>query len=215
MLKFFQELPNNFWRCFRWRYMPWHILAMVLTYNLVRSGFDGAYFAAGRTSAIYWLLAPAGALGSVVTVALPLLYLLVGALKRSAATVYKGWALGQAVIIALALSFAYKIVTGRPGPPAIFTPSAFNLSEIFRFGLGRGGIIWGWPSTHTTVAVALAFTFYFLYHKTRRLKYAGFIYAAYIAAGVSVSIHWFSDVIAGLIFGTIVGLVVGRGWAKS
>jgi hypothetical protein len=35
-------------------------------------------------------------------------------------------------------------------------------------------------------------------------------YALYVGTGVSMTIHWFSDVAAGAIIGTLIGVVIGR-----
>jgi hypothetical protein len=36
------------------------------------------------------------------------------------------------------------------------------------------------------------------------------LYAFYIGLGVSVTIHWFSEFVAGAIIGSVIGTVVGR-----
>jgi hypothetical protein len=36
------------------------------------------------------------------------------------------------------------------------------------------------------------------------------LYAFYIDLGVSVTIHWFSEFVAGAIIGSVIGTVVGR-----
>ena len=38
----------------------------------------------------------------------------------------------------------------------------------------------------------------------------GFLYALYVGLGVSVSIHWFSESVAGAIIGAVIGIAVGR-----
>ena len=40
-------------------------------------------------------------------------------------------------------------------------------------------------------------------------------YALYIGIGVSMTIHWFSDFVAGALIGTIVGVVVVTGFSRS
>ena len=36
------------------------------------------------------------------------------------------------------------------------------------------------------------------------------LYAVYIGMGVSMTIHWFSDVVAGAIIGAVIGVTVGN-----
>jgi hypothetical protein len=38
----------------------------------------------------------------------------------------------------------------------------------------------------------------------------GLLYALYIGVGVSMTIHWFSDFVAGAIIGTVIGFTVGN-----
>jgi len=50
------------------------------------------------------------------------------------------------------------------------------------------------------------------------MKVAGFIvfiYALYIGIGVSLSIHWFSEFVAGAIIGTVIGVTVGKFYKKD
>jgi membrane-associated phospholipid phosphatase len=89
------------------------------------------------------------------------------------------------------------------------------MSHFFRFGFLRGGVFWGWPSSHTTVAVAMAVAVYTLFPKQRWLGFVALLYAFYVGIGVSMTIHWFSDFVAGAIFGSVVGVVVGKCFAPG
>jgi membrane-associated phospholipid phosphatase len=90
-----------------------------------------------------------------------------------------------------------------------------DLSHDFRFGFLRGGVFWGWPSSHTTIAFAMAATVVMLLPKQRWLGTIAILYASYIGIGVSMNIHWFSDFAAGLIIGTIIGVVVGKSFSET
>ena len=46
------------------------------------------------------------------------------------------------------------------------------------------------------------------------LKYLALAYAFYVGLAVSVSIHWFSDFVAGAILGSLVGCIVGKSFLK-
>jgi len=104
----------------------------------------------------------------------------------------------------------YKALTGRVHPPRLLIESTIDISQEFRFGFLRGGVFWGWPSSHTTMAFAMSITLLMLYPKNKIVRYLALIYALYIGFGVSISIHWFSDFVAGAIIGTVIGIVVGK-----
>ncbi len=80
----------------------------------------------------------------------------------------------------------------------------------FIFGIFEHGIFWGWPSSHTAIAFAMSVCLFLLYPKNKILQFFVLAYALYIGIGVSVSIHWFSDFVAGVIFGSLVGFVVTK-----
>jgi membrane-associated phospholipid phosphatase len=90
-----------------------------------------------------------------------------------------------------------------------------DMSHIFQFGFLRGGVFWGWPSSHTTIAFAMALSVFTLFPKQKWLGYVAVTYALYIGIGVSMTIHWFSDFVAGALIGAIIGVVVGTGFSRS
>jgi membrane-associated phospholipid phosphatase len=49
-----------------------------------------------------------------------------------------------------------------------------------------------------------------MYPKNKWLGAAALVYALYVGLAVSVTIHWFSEFVAGMIFGSIIGLAVGK-----
>jgi membrane-associated phospholipid phosphatase len=79
----------------------------------------------------------------------------------------------------------------------------------------RGGVFWGWPSSHTTIAFAMAVTVFTLYPKQRWLGWVAILYAGYVGLGVSMTIHWFSDFAAGAIIGSVIGAVVGKSFCSD
>ena len=202
--KFFRNIAD----CFIGRRLWSHLLAMVLTYVIVMSGFDWFYFKSLDNTPIFNFFFPAVFIGMFVPILLPLTMLAVGAVRKNARMINAAWGIGQAAIIGLLVSWFYKVFTGRIQPP-LFANNAVDASHGFRLGILRGGIFWGWPSSHTTVAFAVAIALWTLYSDRPWVKYPGLIYALYVGIGVSMSIHWFSDAVAGAIFGTIIGIVVG------
>jgi membrane-associated phospholipid phosphatase len=139
---------------------------------------------------------------------------LLGILLRHPTSTRVGWAIAQAELIGALISSSYKAVTGRVHPPFRIN-TGVDLSHDFRFGFLRGGVFWGWPSSHTTIAFAMAATVVMLLPKQRWLGTIAILYASYIGIGVSMNIHWFSDFAAGLIIGTVIGVVVGKSFSDS
>jgi len=155
---------------------------------------------------------PAVIIGQGVPMMLPLLLLLIGIVLEHATTVRVAWAIGQAAFIGWFISSCYKAVTGRDPLPHGITN---DTSHVFRFGFLRHGIFWGWPSSHTAVAFAMAATVLILFPQKWWLRGAAILYAFYIGTGVSMTIHWFSDFVAGTLIGTAIGITVGKSFALN
>ncbi len=197
-------------KCFRGYNLLWHLLAIILTYVIVTSGFDWLYFKSARSSLLQSLLFPAVRLGSRLPIIVPLALYAFGKVRNNLKVISTAYALGQSAIIGLLIASFYKSFTGRVHPPRLLTQDIIDSSREFRFGFLRGGVFWGWPSSHTTIAFAMAITLLMLYPKNKIVKYLSIFYALYIGFGVSISIHWFSDFLAGAIFGTVIGVAVGN-----
>jgi len=60
----------------------------------------------------------------------------------------------------------------------------------------------------------MAATLLIMYPKNKAVRYLVIIYALYIGFGVSISIHWFSDFVAGAIIGVVIGVVVGNSFRE-
>ena len=109
----------------------------------------------------------------------------------------------------LLISSFYKAFTGRPGPRH-GAVTLIDTSKEFHFGFLKGGVFFGWPSSHTTVAFAVAAAIWRLYPGSKAVRSAALLYAIYVGVGVSMTIHWFSDFVAGAIIGTTIGMTVGN-----
>jgi membrane-associated phospholipid phosphatase len=189
-----------------------HLLAILLTVILVTTGFDWFYFCSTRSPLLWAWMIPSAPIGALVPLVVPFILIVSGYITSRARIGVTGWAIGQAALIGSLLSSTYKTFTGRIHPEHVI---GADLSHDFRFGFLRGGVFWGWPSSHTTIAFAMAFTVFMLFPKQRWLGWLALAYAGYIGLGVSMTIHWFSDFAAGAILGTIIGLVVGRNFSKG
>jgi membrane-associated phospholipid phosphatase len=191
---FFYTLPRNIFRSFWGRNLLWHLLAIGATLLIVSSGFDWLYFKATRSFVSY--LFPAVILGWRVPVVFPIVSYIVGSVRKDLRAIYSAYATAQAAVIGLLISSIYKAITGRPG--------------LRHFGFLKGGVFFGWPSTHTTVAFAMSAAIWTLYPRSKVVLCVALFYALYIGVGVSMTIHWFSDFVAGAIFGAAIGVTVGN-----
>jgi membrane-associated phospholipid phosphatase len=207
----FYKLGENILRTFSGKNFLWQMLAIILTLVLVLSGFDWKYYSLFHHGSVFYFFILAPVLGFIVPILVPLYFLIKGIKDKKAKII--GFALTQAVFLGWCVSAFYKALTGRAHPEP-FTTSLTDITKIFQFGFGRGGVFWGWPSSHTTVAFAFSMALIALFPHSKKVKLVAIIYALYIGLGVSVSIHWFSDFVAGAIFGAIVGITVGKSFKK-
>ena len=209
MKQFLVTLPRNLVGCFQGWKLVWHAVAIVLTIILVLSDFDWRYFLATRNPELRSWMFPAVIIGGLLPIYLPLALLAAGYVTRNARTILTGWAVAQAELLGALIVVAYKAFTGRAHP---MHNAGADISHVFHFGWLRGGVFWGWPSSHTTIAFAMAMTVFTLHPKQRWLGLLAILYAFYVGIGVSMTIHWFSDFVAGAIVGSVVGTVVGKNW---
>jgi membrane-associated phospholipid phosphatase len=212
LLNFFYRLPQNLLRVFMGRNLLWHALAFLLTYLSVVSGFDWIYFKYTQVPALRLVLFPAVLLGFFLPVIVPIVLLVGASITKNWRTLNTAFAIAQAALLGWFVSAFYKSLTGRPGPEHLQTLG--DISRIFKFGFLRGGVFWGWPSSHTTVAFAVSLAVFTLYPENKAVKLLALIYAIYVGVAVSMTIHWFSDFLAGAIFGSLVGLAVGKSFLE-
>jgi membrane-associated phospholipid phosphatase len=217
MPELLHRLPRNVLAIFTGRNLLWHALAIGLTMAIVMSGLDWSYYLATRGNTIQSLVRSAIVLGTFLPVLGTLLIMMLGEVYKNRRLITTAWALGQAALLGYLISCAYKAFTGRLPPPfrgfrmsAANDGSLVDSSHGFQFGFLKGGVFWGWPSSHTTVAFAMAACLITLYPKNRLLIILAPVYALYIGLSVSVSIHWLSEFVAGAIIGSMIGTVVGR-----
>jgi len=194
----FYRLPRSAIAIFSSRNLLWQASAVALTIVIVTSGGDWAYYRWTRADVFFALARPALRLGMLMPV------------RRLITT---AWALGQAALLAYLITSCYKAITGRRPPPfhgPFRTPALIDSSHGFQFGFLKGGIFWGWPSGHTTVAFSLALCLIMLYPKNKIIAFCALLYAFYIGLAVSVTIHWASEFVAGAIIGSVIGMTVGK-----
>lgn len=207
---FLRGFPVNFVRVFAWPYTLWHLLAIALTAMCVLSGFDWWYFQHTRGSLMLSLTLPAAIIGWYVPIIGAVGMYVWGHVRKSATNIVAATAVAQAGILGYLVSIFYKVFTGRQQPEFYTYISTVDVSKDFQFGILEHGIFWGWPSSHVAVAFAMVTALMMMYPDNKYVRYLAPIYALYIVIGVSISIHWFSDALAGAIIGALVGVVVAR-----
>jgi membrane-associated phospholipid phosphatase len=201
--KIFVQIANSV----KYNYGLNYLAAGVLTYFIVKSGMDWAWYSFSHAHIwIFYTGFISVIAGQFLPIIVPLWLYISGRRKKDIAKQITGLALGQAAILGWAVSSFIKIFTGRM-PPEFFVKS-INNSNGFRFGFYRGGAFNGWPSSHTTVAFALALTLIGLYPNNKTVKIGAWIFALAIGLGVSVNIHWLSDVVAGALIGYAIGKTI-------
>jgi membrane-associated phospholipid phosphatase len=179
------------------------------------TGFDWWYYLATRIPTLLPFTMPAAVMIFYVPVLLPMILLYEGWRWKREDIQNLGYALAQSEFLAFALTCLYKFFTGREHPPIrAYGVEVADISRVFHFGFDQGGLFWGWPSSHTAIAFALAATIFMLSHN-RKVRLVAAILALYVGLSVSTTIpHWFSDFAAGAILGTVVGTVVGNAFKK-
>lgn len=216
MKGFLYQFPNNIARIFSGYNLLWHIGAFILTYFLVVSDFDWKYLLYTRNNILLLFFFPAVILGAFIPLFGTLIFYAVSKKIKNVKATLTAYSLGQAALLGLLISSFYKAITGRLNPPEIFhTDISVDTSQIFHFGFLREGVFWGWPSSHTTIAFAMAITLIMLFPKNKIIRRVVILYAFYIGLGVSMTIHWFSDFAAGALIGTAIGIAVGKSFRKK
>ena len=142
-------------------------------------------------------------------VLVPLGLYLVGETRRDDRLMRIAGRVAQAVVIASLLTILYKAFTGRLEPDFMYMVGIDDISREFNVGFLRHGIFWGWPSSHAAVASAGALVLVRLV-RMRLVTIAACAYALIVCVGAAVGFHWLSDVVAGAILGTLVGIVVSK-----
>jgi len=203
---------------FSLRFLPLHLGVIIVTIILVFSGLDWAYFVyvlnAVPTSFLYIADATGFILpGLLIMVSIGILVVSRKKLERLYAE-----AMIYAILLGITLSTIIKAFTGRISPPHFHygeTQAMIDNSQAFNFGFLRESVMGGWPSSHATIAFAIATTLAFLLPKRWYVFVILFAPALFIGIGVTFGFHWLSEFIAGACLGLVIGLVVGGFYNKN
>ena len=198
---FLFRLPQRLVACYRGYRWAWQVLAAFITAGLIFSGFDWWFFEHTRDVWRPFILM-AGLGGFYMPIAIALGLYAVG--RRHA-----GVAVGQASFLALVISTFYKVFAGRVQPEYLTHVQTFDYSHVFHFGIYAYSIFWGWPSSHAATAVAGMTALYILWPNTL-IRALCIVWAMLVCTGAAVGFHWFSDVVAGIVIGAVIGITVSK-----
>jgi membrane-associated phospholipid phosphatase len=128
-----------------------------------------------------------------------------------------GLAITQAIVLTFGVQSILKVSTGRAAPGIVteLDQKRGGRNDDFsgKFNWFNMNFVAGWPSGHTATAFAAAAAISQIYPDIH-VKIAAFSYAALIGLGVSFSVHWASDVIAGALIGSAIGATVGKSFNR-
>ena len=156
--------------------------------------------------------------GAVVPGLLPVTLYIAGRYNQDKKMQIAALALTQSLILTLSIQSPLKMITGRTGPGIVNYHShergrrSDNFSRDFDWF--NMDFIEGWPSGHTANAFSAAATITEIYKDNLWLKIGAYSYAALIGFGVSVNVHWASEVFAGALMGYAIGKTVGKSFNK-
>jgi len=193
-------------RTFIWSSILFFV-AIVITYLSVVTDFDWKYFQFLKNyNLLQKILFPAVMIGGFLPMILSLMVMILFWKFRSRNWFKKMIKIFFALVFAVIIDSILKSITGRPAPS--MAVGLIDNSQIFKFGFMRGGIFWGWPSEHAMVAFAMSTVFAKLNSSKWYWPLLAYLYGFYIATGVSLRIHWFSDALSGVLIGYAIGLLI-------
>jgi membrane-associated phospholipid phosphatase len=207
---FLYKLLQSLLASYRGYYWVWHLAAALITAVIVVTGFDWWFFEMTRSDRLFWLVMFSGAGGFLMPIIFPLVLYVVAKKRKDEYLLHITIAVVRASAIAWIIVATYKIFTGRIQPDYLSSLDLAGLSSGFQFGFFEHGIFWGWPSHHTAVAFA-SMTVLYLAWRNAYVRFAVIAWALIVGVGAAVGFHWFSDVVAGAIIGSIVGISAWRG----
>ena len=197
--------------------LGFHLLGGALTYKFSMENNDlmVARFAARQNEIAYGIaFTPGMVMGTFFPVLVPGYLYFISDNKSLNNT-------GAVAVQATAVAFLYnnilKAISGRAHPDA--EDNTGERSRDFKWGFGRRGVFYGWPSGHSMTNAAMAMSIA-SYNRDNPLVVAGCtLYAGYIATsmvlGAKGEAHWFSDAVAGTLMGASIGWYIGSVFYKD
>ena len=197
--------------------LGFHLLGGALTYKFSMENNDlmVARFAARQNELAYGIaFTPGMMMGTFFPVLVPGYLYFISDNKSLNNT-------GAVAVQATAVAFLYnnilKAISGRAHPDA--EDNTGERSRDFKWGFGRRGVFYGWPSGHSMTNAAMAMSIA-SYNRDKPLVVAGCtLYMGYIATsmvlGAKGEAHWFSDAVAGTLMGASIGWYIGSVFYKD
>ncbi|GHT94546.1 hypothetical protein FACS1894141_1420 [Spirochaetia bacterium] len=161
---------------------------------------------------------PALYAGYVVPAITPMVFYITGRYTDDEKLQTTGLALVQSLMLTLTMQSVLKMSTGRALPGLVTeldqtrSPRTDDFSGEFNWF--NMNFIGGWPSGHTANAFSAAATIAEIYKDNLLVKIAVYSYAVFIGLGVSLSVHWASEVFAGALIGYAIGKTVGKSFSQ-
>lgn len=184
------------------------VVAACATPILIFSGMDWEW---AKLSYQYLVLQYIGIPSVFIGMIIPFVWPLYLYLNQNKEASYglKARVLGRAFLAAWGFSTILKAFTNRVPREPFEDLGLIDFSQQFRFGWLQGNNLWeslieGFPSGHTMTAFAMSFAIRpFL--ASSKAQNGVVIYALYIGLGVSFTVHWLSDAVAGGLIGYALG----------
>ena len=168
--------------------------------------YNHSYLSNGGLSALY--------IGFAVPAITPVALYILGRNNQDKKLQITALALTQSLILTLGVQSPLKMLTGREEPGIIdksgHTRGTSTDDNSRKFNWFNKDFIRGWPSGHTANAFSAAATISEIYKDNLYLQIGAYSYAALIGFGVSVNVHWSSEVFAGALIGYAIGKTVGK-----
>ncbi|GHT93039.1 hypothetical protein FACS1894140_5850 [Spirochaetia bacterium] len=215
----FHNIGRNALHSFTYNYGLNFIGAGLGTWAFIEGGVDWKWNRLAYDN--IWLVnsgRPALEGGIIVPAVTPIAFYVTGRYLKNERLQITGLALVQTHLLTLGIQSIFKMSTGRakPGLVTRFDHTRSCRTDDFsdEFDWFNMDFVAGWPSGHTANAFAAAATIAEIYKDNLPLKIAVYSYAAFIGFGVSVTVHWASDVLAGALIGFAIGKTVGHNFSQ-
>ena len=197
--------------------LGFHMLGGALTYRLSMENNDlmVARFAARHNGLAFNLVfGPGMLMGTVCPLLIPGYMYFISDNKSLNNT---GAVAAQATAVAFLYNNILKAISGRAHPDA--EHNSGELSRDFKWGFGRRGVFYGWPSGHSMTNASLAMSIASYNRDNPWIVagcglYAGFIATSMVLGGKGEA-HWLSDAVAGTLMGASIGWYIGNTFYKD
>jgi len=217
----FHEIGWNALHSITFNYGANFIGAGLETAVLVETGGDWAW-----RNLVYdhYALSQAGLpftyIGWAVPFSTPVVFYITGLALNNEKAQMCGLALTQAALLTALIPSPVKMITGRSKPGLITKSNNHHVRSSDTRDFSRDfdwfnmNFVDGWPSGHTAQAFAAAAVITEIYKDNIPLAIGVYSYAALMGLGVSVTVHWVSEAIAGALIGYAIGKTVGKSFAR-